>query len=174
MSDDAVDPSPVPPPIPLDQVDLDALSSTLHSFDGYFGFSYKPSTGEIRNEVDEHGNPVDLDAYPPDVVPIEYLGNRGAYRDMEDFIAALGDCPVAERLEQAIRGKHAFRSFKEVLVEHVEQAGQPVKAEWHAFSDARRYRRTITWLRSWDLIDEPTRDAAFATHADPPVTRLGP
>jgi hypothetical protein len=66
--------------------------------------------------------------------PVRWLavhgeGSREGYRDMERFIACVVDPGRAERLAIAIRGRGAFRRFKDEL------ARWPGELErWHAFS----------------------------------------
>ncbi len=60
---------------------------------------------------------------------------------MEDFIDALDDEDLAERLAIAISGRGAFRRFKDVLGRH------PGELEaWYAFSDDRQSGRARAWL----------------------------
>ena len=68
-------------------------------------------------------------------------GSREGYRDMELFIASVEDPGRAERLAVAIRGRGAFRRFKDEL------AGWPGELErWHAFSEERQRSRARSWL----------------------------
>ena len=60
---------------------------------------------------------------------------------MEVFIASVEDPGRAERLAVAIRGRGAFRRFKDEL------AGWPGELErWHAFSEERQRGRARSWL----------------------------
>jgi Uncharacterised protein family (UPF0158) len=68
-------------------------------------------------------------------------GSREGYRDMELFIASVEDPGRAERLAVAIRGRGAFRRFKDEL------ARWPGELErWHAFSEERQRGRARSWL----------------------------
>jgi Uncharacterised protein family (UPF0158) len=68
-------------------------------------------------------------------------GSREGYRDMELFIASVEDPGRAERLAIAIRGRGAFRRFKDEL------ARLPGELErWHAFSEERQRGRARSWL----------------------------
>jgi Uncharacterised protein family (UPF0158) len=68
-------------------------------------------------------------------------GSREDYRDMELFIASVEDSGRAERLAIAIRGRGAFRRFKDEL------ACWPGELErWHAFSEERQRGRARSWL----------------------------
>jgi Uncharacterised protein family (UPF0158) len=60
---------------------------------------------------------------------------------MELFIASVEDPDRAERLAVAIRGRGAFRRFKDEL------ARWPGELErWHAFSEERQRGRARSWL----------------------------
>ncbi|MGH2592379.1 MAG: UPF0158 family protein [Anaerolineae bacterium] len=65
------------------------------------------------------------------------------YRDMEDFIAPLRDERLQDRLWDAIRGRGAFRRFKDELAYH------PYERErWFEFKDDRVRKRVLNWLES--------------------------
>ena len=67
-------------------------------------------------------------------------GSREAYRDMELFIASV-EPDRAERLATAIKGRGAFRRFKDEL------ARWPGELErWYALSEERRLGRARSWL----------------------------
>ncbi|QYN37758.1 UPF0158 family protein [Pseudonocardia sp. DSM 110487] len=68
-------------------------------------------------------------------------GSRGGYGDMERFIDTLSDARLAERLSDAIRGRGAFRRFKDVLSGSPEEFGR-----WHVFADERQRGRARAWL----------------------------
>ena len=68
-------------------------------------------------------------------------GSREGYRDMELFIASVENPGRVERLAVAIRGRGAFRRFKD------ERARWPGELErWHAFSEERQRGRARSWL----------------------------
>jgi hypothetical protein len=68
-------------------------------------------------------------------------GSREGYRDMELFIASVEEAGRAERLAIAIRGRGAFRRFKDELARWPGELEQ-----WHAFSEERRRGRARSWL----------------------------
>lgn len=53
------------------------------------------------------------------------------YDDMESFVYTVRDPRLANELEYAIRGRGAFRRFKDILARHPQ-----VQADWYAFKDA--------------------------------------
>jgi hypothetical protein len=74
-------------------------------------------------------------------LPVPGEGSREGYRDMELFIASVEDPGQAERLANAIKGRGAFRRFKDEL------ARWPGELErWHALSEERQRGRARSWL----------------------------
>jgi Uncharacterised protein family (UPF0158) len=68
-------------------------------------------------------------------------GSREPYRDMELFIASVEQPDRAERLAIAIRGRGAFRRFKDEL------ARSPGELErWYALFEERQRGRARSWL----------------------------
>ncbi len=65
------------------------------------------------------------------------------YRDMEDFIDTVENQRLGGRLEQAIRGKGAFRRFKDVLGDYPAE-----RMRWFEFTNARWRERALEWLES--------------------------
>ncbi len=77
-----------------------------------------------------------------------YLGipksdSHTAYGDMEDFIATVRDSALQERLQWAIRGRGAFRRFKDELRERPRE-----EQRWFLFRDERTEQRMREWLAS--------------------------
>lgn len=68
------------------------------------------------------------------------------YNDMERFIATVEDDRLANTLERAIRGRGAFRYFKDVLADHPQ-----VEAAWYAFKAARLEAHVRDWLDAYDI-----------------------
>jgi hypothetical protein len=76
-------------------------------------------------------------------LPVHGEGSREGYRDMELFIASVEDLGRDGGLAVAIRGRGAFRRFKDEL------ARWPGELErWHAFSEERQRGRARSWLAS--------------------------
>lgn len=146
----------------LDAIDLDLLCSALQDHSPEARWGLDPATGEVVYRSDYVDDPLD-DAEAERLVPIEPVGSRVAYRDMEDFIATVADERTAGRLDRAIRGQGAFRRFKDELAEHPE-----VRERWYAFSDARMRRRALRWLVDAGLVRADVVEAAIADHPDPP------
>ncbi len=68
------------------------------------------------------------------------------YRDMERFIATVASPRLRDRLDRAIVGRGAFRSFRGVLAEH-----PPEETRWYAFKQQRLQQRILDWLESNDV-----------------------
>jgi hypothetical protein len=62
---------------------------------------------------------------------------------MERFIRTVDDSELQDRLWRAIRGRGAFRYFRDVLADHAQ-----VEDDWYAFKDAQIERRIHRWLKA--------------------------
>ncbi len=75
-------------------------------------------------------------------VRVEPEDRHAGYQDMEDFIETVSDERLQARLWGAIRGRGAFRRFKDTVYDEPAE-----RARWFAFKDARERERAIAWLR---------------------------
>ena len=75
--------------------------------------------------------------------PRATLESSEGYQIIEDFIATVGDRHLQDRLELAIRGRGAFRRFKDVLAEYPRE-----RERWFAFHDTRLRELVLRWLAS--------------------------
>jgi hypothetical protein len=64
---------------------------------------------------------------------------RASYGDMEAFIATVADPVLQSELDRAIRGRGAFRRFRDEL-------DQAETERWYAFRRARHVERAREWL----------------------------
>lgn len=80
-------------------------------------------------------------------------GSRAGYRDMELFIDLVEDPQLADRLAWSIRGRGAFRWFKDVLAGCPDPLGR-----WYGFSNERHYGRARAWLAAEGYAPGPNRD----------------
>lgn len=71
------------------------------------------------------------------------VDSRQAYRDMEAFIATVGEAALRERLYRAIQGRGAFRQFKNVLNERPQE-----EQRWYDFRDGCTQQRMLEWLET--------------------------
>lgn len=65
------------------------------------------------------------------------------YGDMEDFIVTVPDMQLQSQLWDAIRGRGAFRRFKDVLADHPRE-----RERWFEFKDELMQQRVVDWLNS--------------------------
>lgn len=150
----------------LDKFDIGDIAMALQDQVGYEHFHLvDPQTGEMGYWTQEGGvdgeNPIDLDEL--DLVVINPLPSYVWYQDMADFAEGISDERAGRRLERAIRGKGAFRHFKDELHEEYPEL-LPV---WQAFSDNRANRRAVQWLADNALVDHDTADRFAVEHPDP-------
>jgi hypothetical protein len=83
------------------------------------------------------------------LIPVEPLASSMEYGWMAEFTATVGDARLRDRLEVALRGRGAFRRFKEVLLD---APGE--RERWFAFRDARLRVAARDWLAEQGI--EPT------------------
>ena len=126
-----------------------------------------PETGEIvfwtsDTGIDGH-TPVDLDEL--DLIGIHPLPSYIWYQDMAEFAEQVSDERAGRRLARAIRGKGAFRRFKDELNEEYPH----LLPAWYAFRDARACRRAVEWLADESLIDDDAATRFLAEHPEPGV-----
>lgn len=74
---------------------------------------------------------------------VPQIDSYEGYEDMEAFIETIDDDHLREVLDVAIRGKGAFRRFKDVLLNYPEQ-----RERWFAFKDEQMRGRALRWLAS--------------------------
>jgi len=72
--------------------------------------------------------------------------SRDGFRDMEDFVGAIRDTRVRERLASTLGGPGSFRRFEDTLSDYPAE-----RDRWHAFSAARVRGRILGWLDSEDI-----------------------
>lgn len=87
---------------------------------------------------DQGADEVDLDRF----VAIPKRESSEAYEDMVDFADTVTDAHLRDLLDVALRGKGAFRRFKDVLL------GYPAERErWFRFEERRRREAIEAWAR---------------------------
>jgi hypothetical protein len=74
---------------------------------------------------------------------VPHATSHEGYRDMEDFIVTVQDQRLQNQLWDAIRGRGAFRRFKDVLSYHPRE-----RERWFEFQDELMQRRVVKWLNS--------------------------
>jgi hypothetical protein len=150
----------------LDKFDLGEIAMALQDQTDYEYFHLvDPQTGEMAFWTRDSGidgeHPVDLDDL--DLIAINPLPSYVWYEDMADFAEGISNEQACRRLARAIRGKGAFRRFKDELHEEYPE----LLEVWYEFSDIRAQRRAVEWLADNALIDRDTARRFVAEHADP-------
>ncbi|GAA5153397.1 hypothetical protein GCM10023340_35380 [Nocardioides marinquilinus] len=145
----------------LEKVDVETLAEFVDHqmwgaayFDPTNGQVYPAFDGEV---LDDAGEPTDPDDH--DWLELGGGSSRPAYVDMETFTARLADRRLAERLEQALDGKGAFRRFRDTVYR---DADGIVSRAWNAYATARSQQRALAWLGEQGLVDQAELDAAHA------------
>jgi hypothetical protein len=117
---------------------------------GYAGELERRDLPQWMREAVEQAAEVEA-GYSTRYIAVPRAESRDGYQDMEDFIPTVRDQRLQDRLWRAIRGRGAFRRFKDVLADH-----PPEQEIWFAFRDARLRQRVLDWLAEEDI--EPTAE----------------
>lgn len=150
--------------------DLDQIATALADQENYeHQWLVNAKTGEILTWTSDTGidghNPVELDDLDPDLIAIDALPSRVWYADMADFAEGISNEQAQRRLERAIRGRGAFRRFRDELYEEYPD----LVGVWNAFRDSRAQRRAVEWLVENDLVAEADAERFLADHPEPPL-----
>lgn len=124
-------------------VDLEELASLMEGDPLYSGARIDLSTGEVwpnSPAFEDFGTDKD-EGDEGNWLYVQSHGSRGGYHDMELFIETVEDPAIADRLEIAIRGKGAFRRFKDVLSIWPEEFQR-----YFTLRDERQRGRARAWL----------------------------
>ncbi|MGB6223436.1 UPF0158 family protein [Haloferula sp.] len=81
----------------------------------------------------------------------EDLFDDWEYGGLEKFVSSLPDDPQRQQLARAIRGKGAFRRFKNILFGG---GNVELKHRWHWFETRRKRERIVDWLHSHQIEPE--------------------
>jgi hypothetical protein len=153
--------------IELAGVDLDEIATALADQETFeHCWLLDPGTGQVVFWTEDLGidgqNPVDLDELEH-LVAINPLPSWVWYQDMVDFADGITDEQAGRRLARAIRGRGAFRRFKDELHEEYPD----LVAVWYAFRDVRARRRAVEWLAEQDVVDDVQVRQFIADHPEP-------
>jgi len=105
-----------------------------------------------RNDIPDWQKEILLEAHRIDrefgqrYISVEPDDPYQGYNDMDHFIATLDNEDLQDRLWSAIRGRGAFRRFKDLVARHPE-----VEEQWYAYQDARAKERLLRWLDENDI-----------------------
>jgi hypothetical protein len=135
----------------VDWGDLEiALTWQLDDYDSYLdvitGKVVSLAVGARDEDDDVSEEQVDEGLASGRLIPIERLPSAVEYGWMAEFAASVRDGHLRDRLGVALRGRGAFRRFKDVLAE------RPAERErWFEFRDARIREAMVEWLAENDL-----------------------
>lgn len=79
-------------------------------------------------------------------IAIPQVDSYEGYQEMEAFIFTVQDEALQDRLWQAIRGRGAFRYFKDVLIHYPRE-----RKRWFTFQEEQRRQQVLDWLASEDI-----------------------
>lgn len=108
-------------------------------------FGQEPEEGELSEEEADTGL---AEGY---LIRVEPFPSSREWGWMAEFAASVSDLRLRERLEAALRGRGAFRRFKDVLAVHPRE-----RERWFAFHHARVREAMVEWLEDNDI--EPTTE----------------
>lgn len=150
----------------LSGIDVDEIATALADQTDYeHRWLIDPRTGEVALWTSDTGidgeNAVELDEL--DLVLIDPLPPYVWFQDMADFAEGVSDLEAGRDLTQSLRGRGAFRRFKNQLYEHHPE----LISSWHALRDVRAQRRAVQWLLDQELIDGRAAEGFMTRHPDP-------
>jgi len=152
----------------LNSLDLEEIAAALADQTDYeHRWLINPQTGQVVLWTSDTGidgqTPVDLDDL--DLIGIDPLPSYVWYQDMADFAERVSDDQARRRLARAIKGKGAFRRFKDEL----HQEHPHLLPAWHTFHETRAQRRAVDWLVDNSLIDDDAATRFLNDHPDADV-----
>ncbi len=126
--------TPMLRPLP---VDLDQLADLLEGDPRQGGGWVDLETGDCWPELAGYEENEDESRR----LYVQCEGSRDGYWDMELFVETVDDPAIVDRLEIALRGKGAFRRFKDVLAQWPEELQR-----YFQLSEERQRGRARAWL----------------------------
>ncbi len=150
----------------LSALDLEEIATALQDQTDYeHQWLIDPKTGEIVFWTADCGidgtNPVDVDEL--DLIAIDPVPSRVWFGDMADFAEGISDEVAGARLERSLRGRGAFRHFRDELY----RCRPDLVSVWLSFHRARARRRAVGWLVDVQLVDDAAAQQYLAEHPDP-------
>ena len=89
------------------------------------------------------------------ILPDDLFEDLSDYGALEEFVDSLPDDPLREQLAQAIRGKGAFRRFKDIVFGG---GNVELRHRWDWFETRRKRERIVDWLRAHNIEPDWGRD----------------
>jgi hypothetical protein len=142
---------------PTVRVDVEELRFAMEDASSEQRYFLDTETGEVIlvSEYDDDEESTQRlesidEAEPGRYLQVPRAESRDGYEDMQEFIDTVSDKALQQLLEVAIRGKGAFRRFKDVL------ARDPAEQQrWFAFQMERLDTRVREWLADEGVRSEP-------------------
>jgi hypothetical protein len=134
------------------KIDLDELCEAMENSSYENEYYLDLETGEIlflseyMDDEETEKLREKIDDAPERFEPIPKVESLVGYEDIRDFIASITNEHLGELLEVAIKGKGAFRRFKDVLLSYPEE-----RKQWFQFKDDRMQKRALEWLDDIDI-----------------------
>jgi hypothetical protein len=85
----------------------------------------------------------------------DLIQQRLHYGELDEFVHSLPDEPIRKQLATAIRGKGAFRRFKDIVMDG---GNQEIKSQWSWFQTRRKRELIAEWLVDMNIAAEWTFD----------------
>jgi hypothetical protein len=150
----------------LSGIDVEEIATALADQTDYeHRWLIDPRTGQVAFWTSDTGidgeNPVELDEL--DLIPIDPLPPNVWFQDMADFAEGISDRTAGRDLTQSLRGRGAFRRFKNRVYEHHPE----LISSWHDFRDVRAQRRAVEWLLDQELVYDSAAKGFMTGHPDP-------
>ncbi|RYF10347.1 MAG: hypothetical protein EOO40_05320, partial [Deltaproteobacteria bacterium] len=111
--------------------------------------------GKVQKLPPGDPNLATVRADPQHFIPIDAIPSRIQYQWLDDFIKALEDSVVRERMEAAINGKGAFRRFKDILLTLPDE-----RRRWFEYRDQKMRERIVEWVREQAIV--PLNEAPWS------------
>lgn len=106
------------------------------------------TSGEVVSPEGEEEAEALLDDENHLMLPEDLFEDLSSYGALDEFVVSLPDDPMREQLSGAIRGKGAFRRFKDVVFG---SGNVELKHRWGWFETRRQRERIVDWLRDHNI-----------------------
>jgi len=87
-----------------------------------------------------------IDENPERFIMFPEQDSRRGYDDMVDFANSLNNKKLQDKLEIALKGRGAFRRFKDILLDYPEE-----RASWFAFEEKQQRERFEEWFEDEEI-----------------------
>ena len=127
------------------KVKLDTIIMGMESANIETRVYYCPRTNDLKYYGDYFENEDDEEDFDDDLIALPDQYDIHEYKMMQDFIETIEDVKTYNLLASAIRGKGAFRHFKDTA--HI----LGVIDEWYTFRDKAYKQKAIEWCNDHNI-----------------------